>query len=81
MCNDMNIICNLPEYTKPKNVGLMFFNMEPDKFFPYTQIDVVQFPEGLGGNNIIEQTFKDRSINSLEMHYSILEIQLLQRKS
>ena len=34
----------------------MFFNMEPDKFFPYTQIDVVQFPEGLGGNNIIEQT-------------------------
>lgn len=58
VCNDMNIICNLPEYTKPKNVGLMFFNMEPDKFFPYTQIDVVQFPEGLGGNNIIEQTFK-----------------------
>ena len=54
----MNIICNLPEYTKPKNVGLMFFNMEPDKFFPYTQIDIVQFPEGLGGNNIIEQTFK-----------------------
>ena len=32
--------------------------MEPDKFFPYTQIDVVQFPEGLGGNDIIEKTFK-----------------------
>lgn len=58
VCNDMNIICNLPEYTKPKNVGLMFFSMEPDKFFPYTQIDVVQFPEGLGGDNIIEQTFR-----------------------
>lgn len=28
------------------------------KFFPYTQIDVVQFPEGLGGNDIIENTFK-----------------------
>ena len=58
VCNDMNIICNLPEYTKPKNVGLMFFSMEPDKFFPYTQIDVVQFPDGLGGDHIIEQTFK-----------------------
>lgn len=58
VCRDMNIISNLPEYTKPKNVGLMFFSMEPDKFFPYTQIDVVQFPDGLGGNNIIEQTFK-----------------------
>lgn len=58
VCSDMNIISNLPEYVKPKNVGLMFFSMEPDKFFPYTQIDVVQFPDGLGGNNIIEQTFK-----------------------
>ena len=36
----------------------MFFSMEPDKFFPYTQIDIVQFPKGLGGNDIIEQTFK-----------------------
>ena len=58
VCRDMNIISNLPEYTKPKNVGLMFFSMEPDKFFPYTQIDVVQFPGGLGGNDIIEKTFK-----------------------
>lgn len=58
VCRDMNIVSTLPEYTKPKNVGLMFFSMEPDKFFPYTQIDVVQFPDGLGGNDIIEKTFK-----------------------
>lgn len=58
VCSDMNIISNLPEYVKPKNVGLMFFSMEPDNFFPYTQIDVVQFPDGLGGNDIIENTFK-----------------------
>ena len=58
MCQDMNIVSTLPEYIKPKNVGLMFFSMEPDKFFPYTQIDVVQFPSGLGGNDIIEKTFK-----------------------
>ena len=58
VCRDMNIVSTLLEYTKPKNVGLMFFSMEPDKFFPYTQIDVVQFPDGLGGNDIIEKTFK-----------------------
>lgn len=58
VCQDMNIVSTLPEYIKPKNVGLMFFSMEPDKFFPYTQIDVVQFPGGLGGNDIIEKTFK-----------------------
>ena len=58
VCSDMNIISSLPEYVKPKNIGLMFFSMEPDKFFPYSQIDVVQFPEGLGGNDIIENTIK-----------------------
>ncbi len=58
LCRDMNIVNNLPEYTKPKNVGLMFFSMEPHRFFPYAQIDVVQFPDDLGGNRIIEKIFK-----------------------
>ena len=58
LCKSMNIVGTLPEYTKPKNVGLMFFSFEPDRFFPYAQIDVVEFPEGLGGDRIIENTFK-----------------------
>ena len=58
LCQNMNIINSLPEYIKPKNVGLMFFSLEPQKFFPYAQIDVVQFPDGLGVNKIIEKIFK-----------------------
>ena len=58
LCANMNLISTLPEYTKPKNVALMFFNSDPDKYFPYAQIDVVQFPEGDAGDTIIEQTFK-----------------------
>ena len=27
VCRDMYTICTLPEYTKPQNVGLMFFCM------------------------------------------------------
>jgi ATP-dependent DNA helicase RecG len=54
----MNIVNSLPEYTKPKNVGLMFFCLQPERFFPYAQIDVVQFPDGLGGDTINEKTFK-----------------------
>ena len=57
LCANMNLISTLPEYVKPKNVALMFFNPEPEKFFPCAQIDVVQFPEGDGGDKIIEQTF------------------------
>ena len=36
----------------------MFFSIEPDKIFPYAQIDIVQIPNGLGGNDIIEKIFK-----------------------
>ncbi|MDO4961451.1 MAG: putative DNA binding domain-containing protein [Eubacteriales bacterium] len=58
LCADMNLISVLPEYVKPKNVALMFFNPEPDKYFPYAQIDVVSFPDGEGGDEIIEEIFK-----------------------
>ena len=58
LCRSMNIVNSLPEYTKPKNVGLLFFSFEPERFFPYAQIDIVQFPEGTGGGNIQENTFR-----------------------
>ncbi len=58
LCKSMNIVNTLPEYTKPKNVGLMFFCLNPQRFFPYAQIDVVQFPDGVGGDTINEKTFK-----------------------
>ena len=58
LCRNMNLNSELPEYAKPKNVGLMFFSSEPHKFFPYAEIDVVQFPDDLGGDEIIEKTFK-----------------------
>ena len=58
LCINMGICNTMPEFLKPKNVGLMFFSMEPDKFMPYTQIDVVEFPEGVGGDKIIEKVFK-----------------------
>ena len=48
LCSNLNIVSELPEYAKPKNVGLMFFCFEPQKYFPYAQIDVVHFPDGAG---------------------------------
>ncbi len=58
LCRSMHLISDLPEYVKPRNVALMFFNSEPERFFPYAQIDVVQFPDGEGGDKIVEQIFK-----------------------
>ena len=54
----MNVVGGPAESPWPKNVGLMFFNEAPDQFFPYTQIDVVWFPEGASGDRFDEKTFK-----------------------
>ena len=67
LCRDMNLVSVLPEYVTPKNVALMFFNSQPEKFFPYATIDVVQFPEGEGGDKIIEQTFSGPLHEQLRM--------------
>jgi ATP-dependent DNA helicase RecG len=42
----------------PLNVGLLFFNPEPRHFFPATQIDVVWFPDGPGGDTFTEKSFQ-----------------------
>src|SRR5205085_469694 len=54
----MAVVEGSDEYIKPRNVGLLFFNESPDRFFPGTQIDLVHFPQGVGGSEIVEQTFR-----------------------
>ena len=53
----MNIVGGPSEFVFPKNVGLLFFNENPREFFPATQIDVVWFPDGPGGDQFEEKTF------------------------
>ena len=54
----MNIVGGPPEAVFPKNVGLLFFNDRPHDFFPATQIDVVWFPDGPGGDRFEEKEFR-----------------------
>lgn len=56
--NRMNIVGGVPEALFPKNVGLMFFNSQPEQFFPYTQIEFAHFPNGAGGQEFSEKIFK-----------------------
>ncbi len=53
----VNVVGGPKEAPFPLNVGLLFFNPEPRRFFPYTQIDVVWFPDGPGGDHFTEKTF------------------------
>jgi ATP-dependent DNA helicase RecG len=52
----MNLLTGPTERRLVKNVAVMMFCGQPDKFFPRTQVDIVIFPEGRIGNpnNLIE---------------------------
>ncbi|WP_416395604.1 Fic family protein [Allohahella sp. A8] len=54
----MNVVGGPVEMAFPKNVGLLFFNEHPEQFFPATQIDVVYFPDGPGGDRFEEKEFR-----------------------
>ncbi len=54
----LNVVGGPPEAMFPKNVGLLFFNDRPHDFFPATQIDVVWFPDGPGGDQFEEKEFR-----------------------
>ena len=40
----MRIVSGLQDSIKPLNVGLLFFNENPEKYFPNSRIEVVNIP-------------------------------------
>lgn len=48
IAKDLKIADGPKEYFKPLNVGLLFFNDQPENFFPYAQIEVVNMPDPTG---------------------------------
>lgn len=45
---DLRIADGSKEYYKPINVGLLFFNDNPEQFFPYARIEIVNIPDPTG---------------------------------
>jgi ATP-dependent DNA helicase RecG len=71
LCRQMVIVNGGNEYLKPRNIGLLFFNDQPEKIFPYAQIEVVYFPDDEGGDVIQEEIFKgplDHQLRSALRH-------------
>ena len=53
----MNIVEGAQEYIKPKNIGILMFNDNPQKFIPMSQIELVHFEETSGDDVFIEKIF------------------------
>lgn len=52
----LNLVTRINAHEVPRNVGLLFFNDDPEKFFPGTRTEVVQFHED--GDVLQEATFQ-----------------------
>ena len=73
LCRQMAIVEGGQECLRPRNVGLMFFNQQPDHFFPQMQIDIVQFANGTGSNVFSEKIFKGPLLHMLRQALRHLE--------
>lgn len=55
LLGQMELISGPNEHAFPRNVGLMLFAEQPEKFFPYTQVDIVEFPNGDAGDHVEQE--------------------------
>lgn len=58
LLDQMELLSGPPEHRFPRNVALMLFCETPEKFFPYTYIELVDFQRGTGGKTFTEYTFR-----------------------
>ena len=51
----MDLVGGPVELFYPKNIALMMFNHRPEKFFPYSRVEIVEFPNGMGDPTFFEK--------------------------
>lgn len=54
----MRLTLRTNDHELPRNVGLLFFSDDPERWFRGARIEVVQFPDGPGGNTLVEHVFR-----------------------
>lgn len=57
LCKQMNIIDGSDEYLKPKNVGILMFSNNPEKYISMSRIELVQFEDSESGDIFTEKIF------------------------
>ncbi|MCI8981864.1 MAG: hypothetical protein HFG78_05570 [Hungatella sp.] len=52
----MRLVSGPPESLKPLNVGILMFSEQPERYFRYARIEIVDIPDPTG-TNMVEKTF------------------------
>ncbi len=73
----INLLDGPPEHLPVRNVALLLFSEGPDRFFPYTYIDLVHFPHGPADKQFIEKQFKGPVQQQIRQALSYIQGNLL----
>ena len=79
LCWQMQIIGGTPEFTKPKNIGLLFFSDNPEKYIPYARIELVRFYDDIG-DHFDEKIFHGPIHMQLQESLDFLRSQIIVEK-
>ncbi len=80
LLGQMELISGPNEHIFPRNVGLMLFSEHPEKFFPATQVEIVEFPQGDAGPYTELEPIKGPIAIQIGRTLSILKDKLVKEK-
>lgn len=80
LLGQMELVSGPNEHIFPRNVGLMLFSEHPENFFPYTQVEVVEFPKGDAGPYSELEPIKGPIVSQISRTLAILKDKLVKVK-
>ena len=80
LAKHMNLCQGADEHLFPKNIGLLMFSEKSQEYFNGVQIDVVDFPQGLGADNFNEKIFEGPIQHQLVNALSYLKSNFIKEK-
>lgn len=80
LLGQMELISGPNEHVFPRNVALMLFSERPEKFFPYTQVEIVEFPQGDAGSYTEMEPIKGPVVSQISRTLAILKDKLVKDK-
>ena len=76
----LNIASGPDEALLPKNIGLLFFNSNPEKFFYKSNIEVVKFSDNEGADDFVEKVFSGPLHKQIENALEYIDSNYLHEK-
>lgn len=82
LLSQMQLLYGPPERLYPRNVALMMFTENPEKYFPYSRVEIVHFPNGEDADEFMEANYISGPVDQMiNRTLEYLKINVLRQKT